>query len=216
MTPKLIHAYFKAKPGSGQIASEFAIRCVMKAVKRKQPLRILEVGAGIGTLTVALFNACLFVDDHVPEIFYVEDDPTCLEALKRNVPPTWYRMLRRFDITDGVDPCIEPFDLVIIDGEDPANVVPYCCGRRALVVVEGNRRGQRAELELFQYAPPAALHLKPWDRSKGVWLYQLHATPRERLVFAIRQLWQHVLDAGYVAICKVCGRPAALGKKRES
>ena len=63
---------------------------------------------------------------------------------------------------------------------------------RGWMLVEGNRRTWRAGLK-YGYRPFTAVNLRPFDRSKGVWLLAFEPTPALRLGFALERAWQRVL-----------------------
>lgn len=173
--PHEIRRRFLALPGSQEIASPFALERIWSIYLARCPEATCEVGHGIGTITYLL--AMWRIDGQT--LTAVEDDPWCLGQARDNLGPLgrpilWY---------DKV-PVYEVFDLVVVDGPQiAAEHWRRCLGDRAVVIFEGNRRGQRALLErvLGQTGRPfCRVQLKPPDRSKGLWIYQLEPTWTER------------------------------------
>ena len=186
-------------PGAAQLASPFACRLIARTVHRERPRRILEVGAGYGTLTAILAAVA-------PQatLVSVEDDIYCRLAL------TW-RMAwaPHWRVTTSDD--WAPADVLVLDGGDRRPEYYAGLSRRALVIVEGGRREQRAVLERCLRAwgrPYCVAPRKPLDRSKGVWLYRLHPTFWERLGYALVRAVEGVLDA----VARGLGTP--VGKRR--
>ena len=172
--PAKLHAHFAGLPGSGQIASRFAVEALMWWLARQNPRHLCDVGAGIGTLTaIAAFWS-------QAEIVAVEDEPWCQAQARQNLrgPILWY---------DKIPSGYMTFDFLILDGPQVRPGDWACLERRAVVFVEGGRRGQRAELEtaLRGNRPFCRASWKPAaDRSKGYHVYLLEPTRWERVWFA--------------------------------
>ena len=185
--PAKVHAHFAGLPGSGQIASRFAVEALAWWLTRQNPRHLCDVGAGIGTLTAiaALWSQA--------EIVAVEDDPWCLEQARRKLKTIWsaHPILWYDKIPSGY----MTFDFLILDGPQVRPGDWACLERRAVVFVEGGRRGQRAELEtaLRGNRPFCRASWKPADRSKGYHMYLLEPTRWERTWFAcvrLREEWR--------------------------
>ena len=166
----VLHREFSARPGAQQIATPFAVAHLYRWLYRRAPQRVLEIGAGIGTLSAAIGHYLILND---AEAVSVEDDPWCRSQWAQNVPG---RVASRPPLLYDKIPNYEFFDLVVLDGpqtslEAWAGVMP-----RGVVFVEGNRRAQRAHLEAWCRhvgRPFCKAQWKPPDRSKGCWVYLL-------------------------------------------
>jgi hypothetical protein len=76
-----IYRHFKQLPGSEYMATEKAIKGLVKWLKKRRPKAMLEVGAGIGTLTfasVAVLSECWEGDGASPyRLISIEDNSIC-------------------------------------------------------------------------------------------------------------------------------------------
>jgi len=124
-----IYSHFKQLPGSQYIATEKAIKGLIKWLKRHRPKAVLEVGAGIGTLTfacvAALSEGSEGSDKLSPSrLISIEPNDFCRSALRENLRDQW----GRFELIRGLTELSAkpgPFDFVIIDG---GNLDPDYCG----------------------------------------------------------------------------------------
>jgi len=205
-----LHGRFRPRPGSDYVASGFALAAIIELVERRRPASVLEVGAGIGTLTTAVVEASARagrVGSHVA----VEEIDFCLEQLQANLGAQ----------LDGVDVVpraaeapegLAPYDLVIIDGGATTDLLPADQHRwtaadergevaawmahlapGALVLVENERAPQRAHVEAEATRPYAHEHVRPFDAGPGYHLYHFDPSPTTRLGVrareALRALW---------------------------
>ena len=192
-----------AIPSAAQLASPFACRLLARVLRRERPRRVLEVGAGYGTLTAILAAVC-----PQAEIVSIEDDPDCRIALQRRLAwaPHWL-----VQSSDDWTNALRHVDVLVVDGGDRRPDYYASLRSHALVIVEGGRREQRALMErclLAWQRPFCAMPRKPLDRSKGVWLYRLDPTAWERLGYAIVRGLEGALDA----VVGAFGHP--IGKRR--
>lgn len=211
MTAAEIYARFRALPGSEQIASEFAIaglqRWLAWADLAGHGLSILEVGAGIGTLSFTIHNSA-----HWALLTMLEDDEWCRHALYANTGLT-AGPLRASRRAGG------PWDFVVIDGGDSCDDYYADLAPRAVVFFEGRRREQRHVLEAMSNPelvcelrggrPYCWAEWKPADRSKGFVVYQFEPTPAERVAFAAIRMREGARDL----LVRLGGKP--IGKKRK-
>jgi hypothetical protein len=205
-----VHWRFRPKPGSGYIASGFALGAVIHHVERHRPASILEVGAGIGTLTAAVAEAADRANlacSHVA----VEDIPFCLEQLAANLG---HRLDGVVVIPHAADLPAEvpPFDLVVIDGGSTDDLLPEDRHRwtddderaevgawidrlapGAFVIVENERPRQRRWIEGAARRPFVHEHIRPYDGSPGFHRYRFDPGPAHRVGAALagrlRALW---------------------------
>ena len=188
----MIFRRFRDLPHSDQVATAFALAAVMRLVSRVRPKKVLELGAGIGTLSAAILRA------GPPQVLaVVEREAWCREEWDRNVQ------------VDGIGTTLFrlrdwptypfPADLLVVDDWLPVrySLVEPCVGRRALVFLEGNRVIERAIIrEGLRTAGRrvAVVNRRPWNRSKGFWLMQADATAWERICWAFWTLSGRLLD----------------------
>ena len=212
--PAKLHAHFAALPGSEQIASAFAVEGLAFWLTVREPKRVCDIGAGIGTLTAVIAkwsNA---------EIVAVEDDPWCLVQARLNLRGYWstHELLRGYWLAhellfyDKVPSSYMSFDFMILDGPQVRREDWQALEPHGLIFIEGGRRGQRAHLEAELRAmkrPFCRAHYKPADdRSKGYWLYVVEPLLWERALLAGVRLreWGRDLRARL--------RGVAMGKRR--
>ena len=203
MTPIQIWNHFVALPGAQEIASPYALHAIWHLYQDRDPKSVCEVGYGIGTISFML--AMWRMSD--TQIIAVEDDPWCIEQAHCNLGPMagavlWYDKI----------PHYETFDMVIVDGPQISDADwYYTLGGRAVVIFEGNRRGQRAVLEKtlrVKRRRYCRVNLKPEDRTKGIWVYWIDPTRGERLT-ALRLT---IFEAWRDFRARLCGQP--IGKRR--
>ncbi|MGE0451146.1 MAG: hypothetical protein AB7Q29_16360 [Vicinamibacterales bacterium] len=110
---------FQMRPGSGFIASAYAVDGLARWVRRTRPHRVLEVGCGIGTLTSILIP---LLDRIHGEGQYthvgIESDPFCLEQLRVNLGQHREKVLI-VDRYESIPTGLAPWDLLVVDGCGP-------------------------------------------------------------------------------------------------
>jgi len=194
------HADYRQRSGSEQIASAFAIATLQAILDRLTPRRVLEVGSGIGTLTSILTARC-------ERVHAVEDHPWCTQVMLTNLGAS-----ARVHLGSGLGYL---HDLIVVDGDQVAPATALgLLKHRGWMLVEGNRRTWRAGLK-YGYRPFAAVNLRPFDRSKGVWVLAFEPTTRLRLAFALERAWQGVLTLTARAWSLLTGARVYRGKRRQ-
>jgi len=202
---------FVGRPGSDYIASGYALGTIAEIVERRQPRAVLEVGAGIGTITTAVLEASDRAGGAVQHHVAVEDVPFCLEQLAANLGA------RRGEV-EVVDRARDlpsdagPFDLVIVDGGYTDDLLPELrstfgpdavaaevdawtalVAPGATVLFENERGAQRARFEAQVARPFAYERRRPFDGTPGVHLYHLEPSPalvaRARARSAVDAAW---------------------------
>jgi protein-L-isoaspartate O-methyltransferase len=159
-----IHSEFSAKPESQFIASRYTLAHLSALVSEARPKRVLEIGAGIGTVTKLLLSHPV----KIGLVVSTEAHDGCRRELSQNIQASdSWRLC--YDVEEAATN--RPFDLIVLDGE----VEPAHCSllnEEAVFFVEGSRSGQRQMMQqrLFeqtgkkvvfeQYAPPKRLRLK--------------------------------------------------------
>ena len=109
---QLVHSEFKTKPGSECISTEFSLAYLSAVMTRYLPRTILELGAGIGTVTKLLLT-----HPHRPDCIVVtEDNEYCISAFKNNL--TNYESEGVLLVTDLAELIAQDlqYDLIICDG----------------------------------------------------------------------------------------------------
>jgi hypothetical protein len=195
MIADTIHREYSVKPGSQHIASLHACRGLEQLIGRYPPKRVLELGAGIGTLTDLMLQ--ILPADTV--LVTLEDHSYCLEQMRANVGSPLLRatLVSNYDEIGPTD-----FDLVVVDGgRADASVMPFVAPK-GLVFVEGFRAEQRKFLEDGSRAY-AAMNVRAMDRGGSLhgpnrwggayWVYRFEPTLIERARFATRHSWDSLL-----------------------
>lgn len=196
---------FRARAGSEQIASEFAVAGLADWLNRQRPRRVLEIGSGIGCLSEVIrrWMTSDFAAFAETEAVCVEDDPWCQAQWRQHLqflPPG----MRLVDKVPN-----EFFDFVVLDGpqlrpEDWAVLTP-----QATVFVEGRRRDQCQALRAFLTGmATVSASWRPGDRTKGYTVFRLAPTPAERRWFRYVRIREGLRDL----LARLCGRP--VGKRR--
>jgi protein-L-isoaspartate O-methyltransferase len=181
---------FRRYPGSDWIAKPQAVSGVMECIAEIRPRAILEVGAGIGTVTCAILSA-LARTRQDSRFVAIEHDSFCLGALAEHIGQDLSRVDLRPDVAD-----LEPaaFDLIIVDGgtvERGGYVELLAPG--GTMIVEGGRQPQRAAMEKagrpFIVRQVGSVH---WD---GGWYWRMKFEPTtgDRLHFMALSLWDRHL-----------------------
>jgi predicted O-methyltransferase YrrM len=139
-TADAIYARFAERPGSDHIASANAINVLLWTVARWKPTRVLEVGAGIGTLTYTVLQS----RPAARSLCCIEADPFCVDALRTNVAAD----LDRVDLvaTSNEVGAARRFELIVVDGGE-AEPFAQWLARGGVIFVEGDRAAQRRAIE---------------------------------------------------------------------
>lgn len=202
-----IHRRFRSLPGAEHIATETAIAGLIVWLRRARPSRVLEVGAGIGTLTRAVLDTLDTLPDAGARSFVTfEDHPFCQQALAEN-----FSEGRHGDELGGEDgqgratliddlgslAAGDRFDFLIVDGgrQDDATVFGRLA-RGATIFIEGDRVPQTEALERAVRDRPMAradvrtlrrrrLEDGRWVYDGGYRIYRLEPSLRDRFVLAV-------------------------------
>jgi hypothetical protein len=194
-----IYRHFKQLPGSQYMANEKAIKGLVKWLKKRQPKAMLEVGAGIGTLTFASVSAlseCWEGDGSCTyRLISIEDNPFCLSALKENLRDQW----GRFELIRGLEELSNKpgtLDFVIIDG---GNLDPNYCANlspRAVVFVEGYMNKQRELIgSTHKKRKWVATNFRSLNRKYGYWIFQFEPSLSEVVWFTMNNLLNRTYSA---------------------
>ena len=185
-----IYQRFRAYPGSDWIAKPEAVAGVIQHIANVRPRAILEVGAGIGTLTHAIV-ATLRALPHRARVVSIEHDPFCLGALREHLG-TELADVEIVPDSTGLPPAA--FDFVIVDGGTlERGGYTELLAPGGVVLVEGGRGPQRAAMEATKRRFIVGRILSAdWDGG-SYWLVQFEPTRADRVRFALSALWRHRL-----------------------
>ena len=146
------------------IASEHAIGGLLEVIRRHRPRRVLELGAGIGTLTYTILAAADELDFSEFHLSTVETESFCLKQLPLNLTDFAgrYQLLASLDEPKQKAEC---FDLIVIDGggdlPNDLGVLDFSglLAANGGILVDGGRRYQRELIERW-YADRDFVYLK--------------------------------------------------------
>ena len=146
------YKYFSGLDGNQHIASEFALRKVIKIIYRYKIKNVLELGLGIGSIAYCILD---FSKEINYKINYVgtESNEFCLEVLPKYLK-NHFDKIQIFDELNNVI-LKEKFDLVIIDGKDENLLkIKSMISNRGIIIIEGDRIPQ---LDLIRNSFPNSL-----------------------------------------------------------
>ncbi len=126
---------YKNKPGSEFIASEFAIAHLSALLQEIKPARVIEYGAGIGTMTHLLLAHPV----GVKEVVTTETNEFCLEQLKLNIPVEYKSRLKIVTQQNEIGAIGQKCDLVIFDGGAISPEKIGFLGKNSVCFLEGDR-----------------------------------------------------------------------------
>ncbi|MDP3945586.1 MAG: hypothetical protein Q8Q51_06795 [Lutibacter sp.] len=132
--------------GNEYIASEFALKTILKIIKKFKVNTVLELGLGIGSIADTVLKQA---KNENWKISYVgtEKNDFCLKALKSNVID--YNQIALYSELNHIKN--KKFDLIIIDGyDDTLKEIVAFCKMRTIIFIEGDRKGQtKTVLQIF-------------------------------------------------------------------
>src|SRR5262245_6025352 len=96
---------FKAKEGSLHVANRVALEAIFQLVRQLKPRKVLEIGAGIGTISHLMLK-----HSHA-ELVAVEHNDFCLQELRKNLAGC-----RPYKVCDYGNVKPQGYDLVVVDG----------------------------------------------------------------------------------------------------
>lgn len=160
---------FRAKSGSDFIAQEDALVQVGRIFQDVHPKTILDLGAGIGTISFYLNR----LTNYDLKFYLYEIDSYCQKALKENLRSMDFELLKSVQELEQLE---HPIDLVIID-----DFIDYDSTDKLIasnvpkaIFIEGHRRRQRK----FVY--------KSLRRNnQDIWFKNFHPTPDSHKVGCI-------------------------------
>lgn len=135
------HQYikFSKAKGSEYIASEYALFRILQFIKLFNPKLILEVGAGIGTISDSILK---LKTPFNLELYATESNEFCLHNLQQNLE-NQYKHLNLYNSIGELPEEKLDFDLVIIDGKEKGLLsLINRLSKNAIIIVEGDRKDQ--------------------------------------------------------------------------
>lgn len=168
-----IHKRFLGYEGSQHIANRSTLRWFAALMRTFRPERILELGAGIGTMTELM----LMPEYEVRTVFTTETDKFCLDALSKNLTNPNDPRLRIFTTEPDLHEITEPLDLVVGDGGFYSALEFQNCREGTLLFFDGNR----SKLRAIAQETLKRKHLKCDMRQLG--------TGRKVVVWSVRRWW---------------------------
>lgn len=185
---------FKEKEGSRHIASPVAIAALTSWLRYEKPNRILEIGAGIGTLT---YSAVKTLNRIFPTRNYslisLESNSFCCHELAKNLAAFKDDFTTFSDVSD-IPKDSKDFDFVITDGGNEAQTELFSSlSQRAFIFIEGNRREQSQTLETVlqgrRFIKADVRNLRRGilndgaNGIKGYRIYKINPTFKHRIIF---------------------------------
>ncbi|MGI9488683.1 MAG: class I SAM-dependent methyltransferase [Geminicoccaceae bacterium] len=152
---------FAGRPGAQHIATEFALTYLSALLRTQKPASVLEIGAGIGTITSMLLeHPC-----GIKHVTSTEDHPFCLEQLEANLPSERDRLelIKEENRLGEID---RNFDLIIFDGEFGAPEKLHFLDDRVVCFVEGSRTSARNALSQHLAGKGLACQFTNYNRGR--------------------------------------------------
>lgn len=131
------YKYFSDLEGNQYIASEFALKTILKVVENYKVKNILELGVGIGCISFCLLK---FSVENKLNINYIgtESNEFCLKVIP-NYLKEYYKKIQIFDELKEVK-SDEKFEIIIIDGKDEnIKEVESLIANNGIIIIEGDR-----------------------------------------------------------------------------
>jgi hypothetical protein len=185
LEPKAIFDFFKAQQGSDYIATQFAIHQLIKWLIRRKPRKILEVGAGIGTLT---FAVCSCRGKFPFDFITIEWNQYCKDSLSRNLidQVNEYKQISSLEDLEKID----LFDFIIIDGgEQDPNFICHLA-LNGTIFVEGfmDKKHQLIHECFLGRRNYIWTNFRSDNRKHGIWIFRFEPNFPERFWFTLNTM----------------------------
>jgi hypothetical protein len=146
------YKYFSGLDGNEHIASEFALKKVIRIIERYKIKNVLELGLGIGSISYCILDFSKVVNSKVNYIG-TESNEFCLKVLPKYLKDHFDKIQIFDDLNNVISK--EKFDLVIIDGKDENLFkIKNLISNSGIIIIEGDRMPQ---LELVRNSFPNSL-----------------------------------------------------------
>lgn len=181
-----VHRCFASARGADHIATLSALSWLSAVVRLVQPRRVLEMGAGIGTLTRLLLSY------PVEQVVATEQNEMCLNLLHANLAQD--ARLRVVTSPAELAPLGFEADLIVSDGGFYADSdEEFRCARlNTLVFVEGDRCKLRARMAEHLRGRGLDVRFAPYGKSKfpsGLGIRRRWGVPLPHFVWAKSGGW---------------------------
>jgi hypothetical protein len=135
--------------GNEYIASEFALKTVLRLIKKYDVQHVLEVGIGIGAICDTVLQYAK-MNKIVMHYVGTEANEFCLSALPKNVID--YDKIELYNGVAAVP--TQKFDMIIVDGADENFAkIASLCSADTIIYIEGDRGPQTKSVkEIFPNA----------------------------------------------------------------
>ncbi len=133
-----VHTCYAQKSGAQHIATEFALAYLSALVRIIQPKYVLEIGAGIGTISQLLLDH----PNAITHLTAIEDNPFCIDALRNRFATPFKERFHLITDPTKFEMGEQKFDLVVIDGLLQSKLYDSL-KRDSFCFVEGSRKSTR-------------------------------------------------------------------------
>lgn len=140
--------------GNQYIATEYALKTILRIIDDFKIQSILELGLGIGSISDTVFK---YSNEKKIDIYYTgtEANDFCLQALKDNVEE--YQRINLFSDIAKINND-KKYDLIIVDGSDESlKILARFTHANTIVFVEGWRG---AQVNLIKDVFPKSMHVE--------------------------------------------------------
>lgn len=138
-----VYNLFRDKPGAQHIASEFALAHLSSVIDAEKPRRVLEMGAGIGTITYLLCHH----QSRPENIISTEENDFCLEQLGKNLPRENLNGLEIVTSPSDIADLDKPFDVIIFDSSHDEIDISHLMKEGTVCFIEGSRKPTRNTIQ---------------------------------------------------------------------
>ena len=156
------YKYFSELDGNQYIASEFALKAILRVVENYKAKNILELGVGIGCITFGIME---FSGKNNLNINYIgtESNEFCLKVLP-NYLKEYYNKIQIFPELKDVRSS-EKFEIIIIDGKDE-NIkdIESLIANNGIIIIEGDRIPQ---LNIIRSIFPKSVYTRVISNNKN-------------------------------------------------
>ncbi|MDN3676715.1 hypothetical protein QWY90_05245 [Flavobacterium paronense] len=156
------YKYFSDLEGNQCIATEFALKIILKLVKNYKAKNILELGVGIGCISFCVMKLS---SDNNLNINYVgtESNEFCLKVLPNYLKEHYTKIQLFAELKDVKS--IEKFEIIIIDGKDEnIKEVESLIATNGIIIIEGDRIPQ---LNIIRETFPKSIYTRVISNSRN-------------------------------------------------
>ncbi|HCU90438.1 MAG TPA: hypothetical protein DGR97_10865 [Gammaproteobacteria bacterium] len=133
-----VHTCYAKKSGSQHIATEFALAYLSALVRIIRPKYVLEIGAGIGTISQLLLDH----PNKITRLAAIEGNCFCIETLKTRFATAFKERFNLITDPTKIEIGEQYFDLIVIDGLFESKLCDLL-KKGSFCFVEGSRKSTR-------------------------------------------------------------------------